>query len=83
MYELIPLLAGCTVGLCVRGWRLGRAAVAIGAVALVAGTVAATASGELALSPAFLFWDVGQGIVAGLAVRAVGRRLRAARADGA
>jgi hypothetical protein len=80
VYELIPLLAGSAAGLRTRSWPLQPAAAAIAVVGLVAGTVAATVSGELALSATFLLWDIGQGVVAGLAVRAVGRRLAAARA---
>lgn len=82
MYELIPLLAGCAAGWRVRSWPLRPAAAAIAVVGLAAGTVAATVSGELALSATFVLWDIGQGVVAGLAVRAVGRRLAAARAYG-
>jgi hypothetical protein len=82
MYELIPLLAGCAAGFLLRSVRSPAVAVAwIVAVAFVAGTLAATISGELEISAAFLLWDVGQGVVAGVAVLVLARRLAAAQAD--
>ena len=82
MYEFIPLLVGGAAGLWVQSWHLRPAVEAIAVAGLVAGTVAATVSGELALSATFLLWDIGQGVAAGLAVRAVGRRLAAAQTHG-
>lgn len=82
MYELIPLLAGCVAGLLARSvWSLWLAVAMIAIVALASGTLAATISGELAISPAFVLWDVGQGVLAGLAVLALARRLSAGRAE--
>lgn len=75
-------MAGCAAGLLVRSVRpLWLAAAMIVVVALVSGTVAATISGELEISPVFLLWDVGQGVLAGLAVLALARRPAAGRAE--
>lgn len=82
MYELIPLLAGCAAGLLVRSVRsLWLAVAMIVIVALASGTLAATISGELEISPALVLWDVGQGVFAGLAVLVLARRLSAGRAE--
>lgn len=76
MYELIPLIAGCAAGwLCRPVRRFWLAAAVVVLVGIVAGTLAATISGELDISPAFLLWDIGQGAFAGMAVLVVARRL--------
>jgi hypothetical protein len=75
LYELIPLLAGAATGYLSRSAGLVVALVAIVAVALVAGSLASTISGELKISAEFLLWDIGQGVVAGVAVRVLARRL--------
>ena len=76
MYELVPLVAGGVAGLLLWGIRsMWFVAAALVAISLVAGVFAATASGELQVSAAFLLWDVGQGIAAGAAVLVLTRRL--------
>jgi cyanate permease len=80
MYELIPLLAGCVTGVLASRLRSQRLAVAvIVVVALAAGTLAASISGELHISAGFLLWDVGQGVVIGLAAFVLARRWTSAR----
>ena len=82
MYELIPLLAGCAAGIALRPVRSRRiAAISIVVVALVAGALAATLSGEFEISAGFLLWDVGQGVIAGFASLVLARRLTTARGD--
>lgn len=81
MYELIPILAGCVAGALLWSLRPTRLAVAlVVAVGVAAGTLAATISGELGISVGFLLWDVGQGVLVGLAALVLARRVMAARA---
>jgi anti-sigma-K factor RskA len=76
VYELIPILAGCLTGVLLRHTRsLLRVGAVLAAVAVVAGTIAAAVSGELAESPAFLIWDTWQAAAAGAATYVLARRL--------
>jgi hypothetical protein len=82
MHELIPLLSGCVGGFALRSVPSLRVAVA-GTVALglIAGALATTISGEFEISPWFLLWDVGQGVIAGLALLMLSRNLLGVRPD--
>ena len=80
MYELIALIAGGGAGWLVSPMRsLWMAGAVIAGVALVAGIAAATISGEMQISAAFVLWDVGQGVVAGVAVLAAARGMSVRR----
>ena len=81
MYELIPILSGCAAGGLLWSLRPTRLAVAlVVVVGLAAGTLAATISGELEISIGFLLWDVGQGVLVGLAALMLARQVMSARA---
>jgi hypothetical protein len=65
VYELIPILTGVTAGVAALRLEGTRARAAlIAAAAAAAALVAGLASGELAESPLFFFWDLAQGIAA-------------------
>ena len=82
MYELIPILTGVAAGvvaLRLEGTR-ARAAL-VPAAAAAAALVAGLASGELAESLLFFFWDLAQGIAAAaLTIVVVSRWRERARA---
>lgn len=77
VYELIPILTGVAAG--VAALRLertrARAALVAGAAAAAA-LVAGIASGELAESPLFFFWDLAQGLAAAALTMVVVSRWR-------
>jgi hypothetical protein len=77
VYELIPLFAGIAAGIGLSRIRSSQAIVGVTGVAVAGGALASAASGELEVSAAFLVWDVGQGIAAGIATLLVTRRLAA------
>lgn len=65
MYEVIPLVTGVLLGLFVGSTGRTRAStLLVAAVAVVVGFLAASISGELEMSWAFVVFDVGQVLVA-------------------
>lgn len=65
MYELIPILTGVAAGIAALRLEGTRArALLVAGTAAVAALVAGLASGELAESPLFFFWDLAQGLAA-------------------
>ena len=84
MHELFPVLTGLALGAgaALVGPRRNAAGWAVLA-ALVVGFLAAFVSGELALSAAFLVFDVGQVLVATLVAHYVTRAVVRRRASGA